>query len=493
MLSTDRSPPARRRSRSRLRTVFAALLLSAGCTEVGTNTTPESPPDFAIEAKYTTDGPLDDLSTVSFQVGVRNLGGNAPAASFVSMYIDSVYVKGVPLGNLAPGVTTTLTFDWRAKPGAHAIRFEIRRVAPDAVSGAESDQANNVAALSLTVPVRQRRIVARTWGPSAEILASARGDARVREVIAVAADSGFEIPSGARTLETRYDGEGMSTLVTPMGPPDAPANSAPLLVVVQFPVEGHGTVMIPYLFRLIDGTSYTVYNGNGGSRVSRIGGSTKVVPYPPASKGPQADVMATGACVEDDSVCEAAAEASSRCLKLGEMENKTLEEEAAWLMICGGALVLLQQCSDASVDNPPVITPAQGTNGSGECAHCLGTTTTLLKWTNYGWAATATDDRGFTWNSSSIFAATCDGGSYTFSVTDCGGQTATVTVNAIRHDFPSVPNWQGCEDQGKGKNKSASLLFPGSSAPLLSAKSPWRACDRLPSRFEDDQGVEHAV
>jgi hypothetical protein len=495
MLSTHRSPPPRRRSGSLLRTAFAALLLSTGCTEVGTNAAPESPPDYAIEAKYTTDGSLDDLSTVSLQVGVRNLGGRAPDVSFVSMYVDDVFIRGVALGTLAPGGKAMLAFDWDAEPGAHAIRFEIRQVAPDAESGAEADVANNVVTLPLTVPTRERRIIAQAWRSSAELLSPMRGDAPVQKVLALAKDSGFTIASSASTLATRYDGEGVTTLITPMGPPNAPANSAPLLVVIQYPTQGHGTVQIPYLFRLIDRTTYVVYNAEGGSRVSLRGAETQVSEFSSAVSGSRGNA-ATGNCQEDTSICDQARDQKALCDRLHAQitDDTTLYELSVILAHCDLALELLEKCANALVDNPPTISTSLGTNGTTECAHCLGKTTTLLKWKYYGWLASASDDRGSpTWNSSDLFEATCNGGSYTFSVTDCGGQTASVVVNAVKADLPSVPNWEGCEDQGDGKNKSALLLFPGSSAPLLSARSPWRNCNRLPSRFEDDPSGEHVI
>jgi len=478
-------PMPRRRYVPQAWTAVAALALSAGCTDAGTNARLASPPDYEIQARYTTEGPLDDLSTVMLQATVRNLGGRVEEPATVSMYVDDRFVKEVVLRAPAPGAAAALSFDWEAEPGAHAIRFQLKRLALDPQSGAESSEANNAVTLSLTVPFRERRVVARTWHQSRAFLASVEEDAQFQELLAFARDSGFVIPSSARTLETQYDGEGVASLVTPMGDPGAPATSAPLLIAIRHPGQGGKTVTIPFLFRMVDRTTYLVYNTRGGTRVTRIGDSVVVSTITPPPSGWRASMAAVGTCQEDTSACDQIGVAVAQCdaiiAEFGDQEI-TLQDLALVEQVCGRVTALTNACNAARTDNPPVITTQIGTNGSGQCAHCNGTTLNL--WTYYGWHAQATDDRGLTWNSGSSFLATCNGGSYTFSVTDCGGQTATVVVQAQRQDFTPVPNWPNCHNQGK----ASSLLFPDSPASLLGWSFPWKKCDGLPAGFQEDPG-----
>jgi CARDB len=181
-------------------TAAALILLCvvAACSDKPVGPTDFSPPllpDYVIgDVKYTTDGPLDDLSVVVFQIRVQNLGNSDVLGTTVSMYVDGRIAMHQPLDGLPSLDAKTVRFNWPAQAGEHEILFGVDRPPLDTTFVEESREDNNTATLALTIPFRERNIVTQEIIAFETLPRGIRNDSLLEQVITLARDSGLQRP-----------------------------------------------------------------------------------------------------------------------------------------------------------------------------------------------------------------------------------------------------------------------------------------------------------
>jgi hypothetical protein len=109
-------------------------------------------PDYAIgPVGLVTRGGLDDLSTVTFKVPVRNLGDGTGQGTIVAMYVDGRISQEISVQPLRSAGDTTVTFDWRAEAGTHEFLFGVDRLPAATPFVTEVGESNDVASLKLSI------------------------------------------------------------------------------------------------------------------------------------------------------------------------------------------------------------------------------------------------------------------------------------------------------------------------------------------------------
>jgi hypothetical protein len=464
-----------------------AVLVLGACDSKPVEPTDLSPlPDLTItNTAYTTVGALDDLSTVAFEVRVQNVGGSDSLGTSVSMYVDGDYVMDMALNGLRSQENATLRFDWPAEPGSHEIRFGVDQPPMDTPFVEESNENNNTATLALLVPFRERHVVEQDTMIFAALPSAVAGDSLVREVLALARDSGHTMPAGALTIRTRYDAEGVTSYITPIGPPHARADSVPILFVMTIPTVIHGVVTLPFLFQFVDSTTYVLYDARGGVRLFDAGDSIQVLGKVLAI-GSTRPAMAAEPCSEPWVwTCVSAYITKNACIAGIGVTIYTGGVGAIFgsLAACVTFVNAFRACARSSTDDPPTIKTSILNNGP-RCSECKGGV--IIRWTYKGYRAEFSDDRGdVEEKTANTFVPTCSGGSFTFTAKDCKGQITSKTVSAIYDPLPNVlrSNPLGplqyrsqqsvCHNQGG----VSSLVLP--TRPALLEWSEWRGCRLL--------------
>ena len=132
-----------------------ALAASAGACDREGVLPGRDGPDYAIgPVGLVTRGSLDDLSTVTFKVPVRNLGDGTGKGTVVAMYVDGRISREISVQPLRSAGDTTVTFDWRAEAGTHEFLFGVDWLPAASPFVTEAGESNDVAGLKLSIANR---------------------------------------------------------------------------------------------------------------------------------------------------------------------------------------------------------------------------------------------------------------------------------------------------------------------------------------------------
>jgi len=99
--------------------------------------------------------------TVTFTVTIKNQGNGSADSSCVAYYIDDAPLTSDSVNPIDPDDTATKTFTWTAQAGSH----NIKAVADSNEEVIESDETNNVLAITLSTVAPDLIIKAITWSP----------------------------------------------------------------------------------------------------------------------------------------------------------------------------------------------------------------------------------------------------------------------------------------------------------------------------------------
>ena len=410
-------------------------------------------PDYVISSvQEGAEGPLDDLSTITFHVRVQNQGGRDMTGTFVYMYVDGKFKANLPLPSLSASNEATVTFQWPAEFGSHVFVFGVDTPPSNHGYVLETSEDNNTRSITLAIPLRERQIVGQDTIPFADLPSILTNHPQVAEVVALAADSGHYIPAGAVTLRTHFDVEGTTTFVTPVGPPDAAATTIPLLVITKTPAETLDTVVAAFLFQAVDSSTFLLYNTSGGTRISHDG---SIDVFNSNSSGLM--MKSTSNCTESVGwFCSLAGVAWLACTGslMGLASPFVAAAAVTAVATCAARVFTTIECINSLIDHPPTIIIERVPHI--RCGDCDDNDQDSVYQSYYKFEVSADDDRkagGFTWSSQKVFSPTCDGTkSYTFVVTDCGGNTKSESVTAEGYNIETVPD--ACHDQG-----GTSMLF----------------------------------
>ncbi len=407
-------------------------------------------PDYVVtEARVLTDSALDDLSTATFEVDVRNLGGSDLFGTSVAMYVDSVFVTEVPLEIGHTFSDTTITFEWDPEGGQHEILFGVDRPPLDTTFVPELNEENNTFVLSLSVPYRTRAAPEPDSLLYSALPAHVRNDPRVQQMLTVALNSGFSLLPGAMTHRARYEEDGVTTLATPLGSPDAAADSVPVLMIMRVSA-GEDSTTVVNMVQVVDSLTTIIHDFEGGAQVFT---GEEVALTPPATPAHQASLLG-GSCSEAwfRPCVLAFGPAAVKCLRTAFPPTPPRSRQALAIAIaralarCIPAAVRAPACAKALKDNPPVLNIVPVRNGP-RCEKCVNND--LVAFTYHGYRATFTDDRGAAFITASSFVPTCQGGRLRIAVKDCGGNITGQSVAAVYRELSRSVNLARCKhDQG---------------------------------------------
>jgi hypothetical protein len=434
-----------RRCHAAMATVFALTCIGA-CdklpsdplvtfTAVSDSTTSsETLPDYTIsQVQDSTDGALNDLSTVFFHVRVVNIGATSETPTSVVMFVDGQAVQGFPIYGLARLEDTTVTFESKLSAGSHELLFGVDHPPTDTASIAESNETNNTTVHSMLVPYGQRPILVQETMEFSDLPSTIMADSTVQQAIQLAADSGFVVSSNAPMIRTEYKVDSVTRYTVAFSSPNAPARTAPTLVILNR--AGDTPVTFGYLFQIIDDQHFVAYSKDRGIRVSsqdgvvQLSGIGSQVPCSEGVVWPWACMLERGAEAITPIANEIFAHYSPPPTNRARTEARSLQQAAA----PDGPTPPHIDVFEKMVDHFPTGYLSVATAGICRIV-CIGDDLHMtMTWV---YVFTAVDDRGpVTYLSSRIWSIPCGGGSRTFSARDNAGQTITFNITVRVPDF----------------------------------------------------------
>lgn len=392
-------------------------------------------PDYAIsEVQDSTEGTLDDRSPVYFRVRVANLGEGAGMPTSVAMFVNGQFERDVPISELSGGQDTTVTFTWHPSAGLHEVLFGVDRPPLDTTFVHETNESNNTALRTLSVPYADRGIVAQHTLKFADLPSTIAADSTVQQAIQLAADSGYAVAPGALMIRTEYDEEAFTSYVVPLDSLGAPASAAPILVVIHR--AGGTPLTFAYLFHIKGAEHFVAYTKNSGIRVNSEAGLIHLSGIGTPISCSEGVIWPWG-CVLAKGI-----EAIERPINdLYQAGTSAAMFDIVPVMAAGASYQLpaLPEILKNVVDNFPTtyVTVA----GAGLCGIiCIGEDL-HVKW-SWIYVFTAVDDRGpVTYLSDRVWGIPCGGGRHTFSARDNAGQTVTYNLTV---SVPPVVLPGGC-------------------------------------------------
>lgn len=173
-------------------TLFAlAALLFTGCQEVEDLATGATPGNIQIDTVgYTlSNAQLNNKSTVTFTVSVKNLGGLDSIGEYVSAYVNNELIGQLPTGVMGSAANPeipaqkTVSFKWKAIAGVHTASFVIKTDSTDETNATHHIELP-VGVATLVVSDSVAVTAEEATQDVAEIVTAVKEDVSIAEVVA---------------------------------------------------------------------------------------------------------------------------------------------------------------------------------------------------------------------------------------------------------------------------------------------------------------------
>jgi hypothetical protein len=397
-------------------------------------------PDYTIEElKYDIDNDeLNEFSNVDFSITIKNLGLSDSLGTYLYIFRDGRFLKDIEIVGLKSNESDVLNFLWEASPGMHAFEFKIDITPADESYLEENNEDNNTAETVLEVVLVEPDILTQEEVEVEVFLEEvSQEDTLVVSVYETLESEGLSTSEDGTFIKTEFDRDGLVSFTMSLHNPDGSVDESKILQVVTFQNEDGEDVAMPMITEVIDEDSFIMYDSYGGIVVSD-GGNT-VTPYEnPMFKEDCSEPWfwtCVGAVGLGGIACVASAIAA---IPTG---GAAL---VAAIASCGATAVAAIACAEALVDNDPELDIYDVRNGP-TCTRCEGDQ--LITYTYDGLGCNFSDDRGLESTSGDSYTPGCSGGQFTFSATDCGGNTVSETRSTNYRQLSSVYS-EECHDQG---------------------------------------------
>jgi hypothetical protein len=401
-------------------------------------------PDYSIEkVEYTTNNnELNEFSQVVVKVDVKNAGLMDPTGTYLYVYKDGKYLNEVRVDPMETSEVRTLDFVWDAEIGTHNFELKVD-ISPENVGYiVENNEDNNTATLELEVALVERQIVNQEdiTGDDFEEEVDQEDGAIVDIIDFLEQDNLGTSTTDGQFIKTEYDQEGAINYTMSLHNPDGSIDEDKALSIVTFEAPDGTPVTAPMVTEKGNGDEFFLFDENIRLRVTNGGETVEIL-----EGGFFKDCDEPGMLYYVSLYASLGINVGTDCIADAIANSATYEEYIEAVASCNLAANMAGVFWFAEVDNEPVITVYN--NGFVEgCYSCDGTTKQ-----NYlvpKFRAEFEDDRGIETTSASEFNPGCNGGSFTFSVTDCGGNTSIANVVAFQIPTTTEEGSADCHDQG---------------------------------------------